>query len=91
MFIIPRSEADVIIAPIKAFILHPDFSSFTGLKGKKEIIKKQLMRYHPDKFNNVVLTWFAAGNEEEEKKARGLAEAVTKVLNDLKKSVAEEK
>ena len=85
---VPQSDLDVTQAAIAEFIFHADFVSFTGLESKKAVIRKQLKRFHPDKFDKTVLSFFGAGFERDQEKARVLAEAVTKVLNDLHKSVA---
>jgi hypothetical protein len=79
--------SDSSYASIKAFIMHPHRVAMWEQSGKTkaQMIKQELLHWHPDKFRTVVLERVI---EDHKERAAEYAELVTKALNDLKAELA---
>ncbi|KAH9895707.1 hypothetical protein C8Q73DRAFT_689061 [Cubamyces lactineus] len=63
--------ADITLERVRAFIFHPFRESIAG-KTPKEILKMEVLRWHPDKFDSFISPKVCEGDWEKTKEAAGL-------------------
>ena len=88
LFTGPLSADDVTYDAVQEFICHPEFPPFAAAESKQKVARSQLKFYHSDKFEQMVLPLFQKENEAERETAKQIAEAIARVLTDMKSEAA---